>query len=182
MRYDFYANLPKFSVRRALGDLSGKLSPPRRHPTYFADFKAAGMVPVFDNGIDNHGRMWIFERKDAPGGTAVVFGDSFSKNMVPWLSLAFKRLFYVHSAASIDPLILELERPQAVFLQTNARFVISAPSSALSTRAAIAKKVTMLDDSGRQVLVQHMTSQRDEPYKEWMREILDGVLADGVGT
>jgi len=177
MSYDFYANLPKFAVRNAIGDLSGKLSPPRRHPTYFAEFKAAGMIPVFDNGIDNHGRIWIFERSEAPGKTAVVFGDSFSKNMVPWLSLVFKRLVYVHSAAAIDPAILQLERPEAVFMQTNGRFVVNSPSSSLSARATIEKKIATLDDSARELLARKMDVARDEPYKKWIQEILGGIAA-----
>jgi hypothetical protein len=181
VQYDFYANLPKFSVRKAIGDLTGTLSPPRRHPTYFAEFKAAGMIPVFENGIDNHGRIWVFERSDACGETAVVFGDSFSKSMVPWLSLVFKRLVYVHSATSIDPAILQLERPQAVFLQTNGRFVVSAPSSDLDTRSIIAKKVAALDDVGREVLASRVEAQRDEPYKKWMQEVLRSAILISLG-
>ena len=180
MKYDFYANMPKFSMRKAIGDLSGKLAPPRFHPAYFADFKDAGMVPVFDNGIDNHGRIWIFERAEAQGGTAVVFGDSFSKNMVPWLSLVFKRLVYVHSAAAIDPAILHIERPQAVFLQTNSRFVVNAPSYAHSVKATIAKKVGTLGASALEQLAGKVEAAADEPYKEWMQEILGSVMAGAV--
>lgn len=175
--FDFFEAMPKFALRSVTGDLGNKITPVLRYPTYLAEFNAAGMSIGFNNGIDNHGRIWIFERENALGGTAVVFGDSFSKNMVPWLSLVFKRLLYVHAAASIDPTILAEERPDVVILQTNSRFVVNAPHATLSTKNVIAKKVAALTPSDLDRLAAVVHAQPEEPYKGWMLELTEAASA-----
>lgn len=171
--FDFSEVMPKFALRSVTGDLGSKITPPLRYPTYLAEFKAAGMSIGFNNGIDNHGRIWIFERENAPRGTVVVFGGSSSKNVVPWLSLVFKRVLYVHAAASIDPTILTQERPDVVILQTNSRFVVKAPQATLNTKNVIAKKVSALTPSDWERLSTVVHAQSEELYKGWMLELLE---------
>ena len=173
MPFDFEESSPKYCMRSATGDLGSHMEPPRRHDGFFAEFNDAGMSVAFDNGIANHGRIWLYEREQASGGIAVVFGDSFAKNVVPWLSLSFKRLVYVHSAAAIDPKVLALEQPDVLILQTNSRFVVTAPAVDLDTKTVIAKKVNVLPSMEKERLAEMLTAQPDAPYKEWMQHILD---------
>jgi hypothetical protein len=169
---NYERSMPKFSLRVAAGDLSSKLVPPRKLPNFHAEFAAANMLPMFDNGIRNHGRIWIYEASNTKTDlTAMVFGDSFSTNTVPWLSMVFKRLVYVHSAASIDQEMIDIENPDVVILQTNSRFLVNAPQARLSTRSVIATKVAELSPEERKALQVHMTRQPQEPYKAWLPDL-----------
>jgi len=112
------------------GDLGNKSTPKRTGSSFFLKDNPRASNLVFDNGIPNHGRVWIFENKNAPINRKVaIFGDSFSINMASVLSLIYRRVFYAHTAAQPDMNVISLEKPDHIILQTNQRFITTPPSA-----------------------------------------------------
>lgn len=83
---------------------------------------------IFDNMINNHGRMWIFENPASEGPTALLFGDSFNIYGAKWLAERFRRLVYIHSVSADETLIRE-EMPGVVIGEVVERFLIIPPEN-----------------------------------------------------
>jgi alginate O-acetyltransferase complex protein AlgJ len=115
------------------GDLGSKLCPPI---LCYVPVLIQDSIPVrktFDNGVHNHGRIWIFENSEISSSSkCIVFGDSFSINLVPWLACLYSRVVYCHTSAGVDISVLKHESPCNVVLQTNSRFVGVVPSASYS--------------------------------------------------
>lgn len=128
------------------GDLGIKLLPPQSAPTEFLDGPAAEEGAVFDNRLPNIGRVIVF-RAEAPvlEGTMLVFGASSAYPMLKVLKRLFARTVFVHSAAQIDPAVVAHERPAALLLQSNGRFLVQPPTAGFDLRAAVAYKLTEAD-------------------------------------
>jgi alginate O-acetyltransferase complex protein AlgJ len=113
--------------REVAGDLGSKLEPPVRAPTLRAELAQHRSRLVFDNGVKNHGRVMIFEQ-EAPGKpSAVVFGESFTHQLLVFLKESFRRLVFAHTSMMISELILH-EKPDVVINVPLERFVIRVPS------------------------------------------------------
>ncbi|WP_020654765.1 alginate O-acetyltransferase AlgX-related protein [Massilia niastensis] len=163
----------RYRLEMRTGDLGSKLNPPVRYPMYVAGFGQTPARLVFDNGITNHGKILAYENTEAPvDARAVLFGDSFSVNMVRWLSLVFRRIVLVHSAASVDPEVLEVENPDYVIAQTNARFVVSPAVFDLDSRNVVREKIGGFSAQERAALEEHISRQPDVAYKGWILDAL----------
>jgi hypothetical protein len=115
------------------GDLGSKMDPKVDCHIAKLDLSTLPIKRVFDNGVHNHGRIWIFEGLNSVSDvTLLVFGDSFATNLSPWLACLYSRVVYCHTSAGIDISILRREAPCHVILQTNSRFVGVVPSCAYS--------------------------------------------------
>jgi len=140
----------KYTILQRAGDLGGKFSPKRIFPVATADFFSVRERIVFDNGVHNHGCIRVYEQPDFPEDrSCIVFGDSFSANLVPWIVLQFKRLVFVHSASAFDQELIKFEQPTHVILQTNSRFIIIPPNSLFSIREVLRKKFKSVNSMTR---------------------------------
>ncbi len=172
----------RYSIMKRAGDLGGKLSPPKTFAVATADFTAANEALVFDNQIHNHGRIRIYESRASKNSdlTCVCFGDSFSVNLVPWLSPYFRRLVYVHSAAAPDDDLLAAERPTHVVFQTNSRFIIIPPKVTGNLKASVAAKLGLLSNEKRNALAIHLREQLSKPsnnvfYLQFMLTMIESI-------
>ncbi|MDQ7990022.1 MAG: hypothetical protein REI09_10370 [Candidatus Dactylopiibacterium sp.] len=130
-----------FKVVDYEGDLGGKVMPAVKAPTEFLDAPHVWSLASFDNLLPNFGHVAVFASPDAPWQeTLVVFGSSSSVQMLRFLHRLFRRLVFVHGAGSISREVLAHERPAYVLLQTNARFIVQAPSADFDLRGMIAGK------------------------------------------
>lgn len=133
----------RYRVVERSGDLGLRYTPPLRHACLEVD-EVASATPQYDNGVSNHGRIWIFESPlPVHEACCLVFGDSFGVQLIKTLVPVFRRLVYVHTAAAVDLSILEHERPNFVVLQLASRFIVTAPSpiGAYSVRNSIRPKL-----------------------------------------
>jgi len=108
------------------GDLGSKLDPPvaSRRPLPAMPRVRASLV--YDNAVQNHGRVKVFER-DLPGGpTCIVFGESFAEGLLIFLRESFRRLVFVHTSMLI-PEVVEREQPDVVLGIPIERFLVRAP-------------------------------------------------------
>ncbi|WP_306132859.1 hypothetical protein [Roseivivax marinus] len=138
----FASHLPtSFKDHRRFGDLGGKLTP-QQSGTFLVLDPAEHVPPSYSNGIDNHGRIWVYDSTQAPvAETLVLFGDSYSVSLSAILARVFKRVVYVYSAASTNRTVLDHEKPKYVLCQTNQRFVTGAPLVNEDLEAKLSRKL-----------------------------------------
>jgi SGNH hydrolase-like domain, acetyltransferase AlgX len=112
--------------REAKGDLGSKVRPdPVVGTTIAPTLKNPSGRLVSDNEVFNHGRVACFEQAGT-GLRCVVFGESFTPFMLPFLKETFQRLVFVHTSMFV-PEILEQERPDVVLSLPTERFLIRVP-------------------------------------------------------
>ena len=123
----------RFTQVVSSGDLGSKMDPKVLCHIANVDSSTLPIKKVYDNGVHNHGRIWIYDGlNNDSGSTLIVFGDSFGTNLSPWLACLYSRLVYCHTSAGIDISILRKEGPCHVLLQTNSRFIGVVPSCSYS--------------------------------------------------
>jgi hypothetical protein len=108
------------------GDLGRKLSPERRSVQVRARVLEPAARLVSDNRVWNRGRHAVFECRAAPETRCLVFGDSFTYALLPFLAESFRRLVLAH-LPTIDFGLVLRERPQVVVSVMNERFLIEVP-------------------------------------------------------
>lgn len=123
---DPYAHDYYWKVRP--GDLDSKLEEYPVGKQLYARFLEPEIS--FDSELVNRGRLIVLRNPDAPGGTLVIFGDSFGNRMQLMLRDSFRRIVYVHGH-SIESEILRIEKPDYVLAEMAERFVVNPPSDPL---------------------------------------------------
>lgn len=108
------------------GDLGSKLYPHATGITVRAGLAAHKATQVFDNRVENHGRVIVFEQDWPEGPTCVVFGESFVQNLLLFLKESFRRLVFVHTSMLVSE-VLEVERPDVVLTVPLERFLARIP-------------------------------------------------------
>gem|GEM_PF-3592709 len=108
------------------GDLGSKLDPPMVSNRLLPDIKGVEASLVLDNGVQNHGRVKVFERAGSGGPTCVVFGESFAEALLIFLRESFQRLVFVHTSMFVRE-IVERERPDVVLSIPTERFLLRPP-------------------------------------------------------
>jgi alginate O-acetyltransferase complex protein AlgJ len=125
--------------RATEGDLGSKVSPnPIVGTTIAPALKEHRGRLISDNEVLNHGRVAVFEQPGA-GLRCVLFGESFTPFMFPFLKETFQRLVFVHTSMFVTK-ILEQERPDVILSLPTERFLIRVPndSNALAELRATA--------------------------------------------
>jgi alginate O-acetyltransferase complex protein AlgJ len=163
-----------YRVQPYAGDLGVKLLPPRTAPTEFLAGPAPEAGAGLDNGLPNIGRVLVFESEAAPyEGTLLVFGASSAYPMLKYLKRLFGRVVFIHSAGHVDPHIVEHERPAALLLQSNGRFLIQPPRTDFSLVSAVQTKLAEGGDMARrrasQLLAQGPHSALDLLYLDMLK-------------
>jgi len=108
------------------GDLGIKRRLPAKSPHLFAYPRHPDARLVSDNMVEGTGNVIVTESPVAPRETCVVFGDSYSFGLLPFLSETFGRLVFAQAPA-LDMGLIERERPRLVLTVTTERFLLDVP-------------------------------------------------------
>ncbi|AXT39019.1 hypothetical protein D1814_10150 [Alteromonas sp. BL110] len=124
------------------GDLGNKLFPPQTYlEQILTSFNYRNNI-VYDNGLPNFGRtMFIYNSNALMNETLLLFGSSSSYSMFNYLNRVFRKVIFFHTAGSIDLSILAKLEPKYLVAQSNARFLVKAPSTSVSIKDIVAEKL-----------------------------------------
>lgn len=170
--------LSSFRVATTYGDLGRKCSPPISGAKLIADYKQCETKKVYDNGISNTGKIWIFENPSASlNKCLIIFGGSSSINLSKLLGSVFKRVIFAHTVATWDQELVDVENPAYVLVQTNQRFLISAPTPERGVWAMANSKIEKFSDAEKiHIKTEHESNSiaGNEYYSEKMKSLLQG--------
>jgi hypothetical protein len=108
------------------GDLGSKVLPrPLKGRTVHGEVIGSESRLTFDNDVQNHGWVRRFE-KPVGSRTCLLFGESFSYHLLPFLNETFDRVVFVHTSMFI-PEVVELEEADVVLSLPLERFLIRVP-------------------------------------------------------
>lgn len=164
----FPSDLPPFRLTMRAGDLAKKLVEPVKSPYFLADFSSTDVSLTFINGIHNHGRVHRYENPSSPSSSRMLlFGDSFSVNLAPWLGLCYREVLYIHTAGSIDTEIVDKFKPDILIAQTNTRFLVRAPIVGLHVPTLIMQKIAKMtaDEFGK--MKKGLATRPESEWKVW---------------
>ncbi|MDH4390389.1 MAG: hypothetical protein QE285_03065 [Aquabacterium sp.] len=157
-----------YRVQVYAGDLGVKLLPPRSAPTEFLDGPAAEEGAVFDNRLPNMGRVLVFEAQLTPFDMRLLlFGASSAYPMLKYLKRLFRRVVFVHSAGHVDQSVVQHEQPQALLLQSTARFLVQPPDLDFALADVVAAKLSesaALRSHAAALLAAHPHRGANAPY------------------
>ena len=111
------------------GDLGRKMIPPEPSTRPIVQYDAASTL-IYDNGIGNNGRVKVFAKPETPGREPVIgliYGDSFSYELVEFLREAFDVCIQVHSF-SFDVDFVKAVQAAYVVSELTERFAFRLPS------------------------------------------------------
>lgn len=144
----------QFRFIKSKGDLGVKISESTYQEIMKADFSSARTLKIFDNKINNRGFIQIYQNPNAViKRNIVVFGDSFSHNMIPYFAMVFSRVVHVLSGASIDYEIVRHEQPDFIICELTTRFLVQAPDSNYSVSQDCKRKIFSMSMSERESFI-----------------------------
>ena len=95
----------------------------------------------FDNQLRNFGRVIIFHRQQPRlNKSLLLFGSSSAYSMFHYLARIFKTVVFIHSAGNVDPEVVKVVQPDYMCMQSNARFIIKAPTVEKTLESYIERK------------------------------------------
>lgn len=172
---------PPFRLTMRAGDLAKKLAEPVKSPHFLADFSATDVSLTFNNGIHNHGRVHRYENPSSPSTSRVLlFGDSFSVNLTPWLGLCYREVLYIHTAGSIDTDIVEKFRPDILIAQTNTRFLVRAPVVGLHVPTLIRQKLAKMTADEFSRMKKGLVARPESEWKAWALALTEAAELDAA--
>jgi len=164
-------NSDVYQRKRLSGDLGSKLFPAQLHnEDRLISFSYREKV-IYDNNIDNFGRViCTFNREALLGESLLVFGSSSSYTMFDYLSRLYTNIVFVHTAGNIDHDVIEAVRPDCLCLQTNARFVVKAPKF----KGSVFEYIKAKKKSGvlKSPTIAETLPEHSVPYIEFFNEML----------
>ena len=107
------------------GDLGFKVEPMETSPALWPRITRPARL-VSDNLVLGTGTLIVTECDAAPESTCLVFGDSFTHQLLAPLSASFRRMVFAQLRFH-DENIVEAERPDVVVGVLNERFLIQPP-------------------------------------------------------
>ena len=114
------------------GDLGLKIEPPESSTSVYVTVRHPKAQFVSDNRVYNLGRRIEYRCDAAPPTRCLVFGDSFSTRLLPYLAEGFARLVFAH-VPTLDYELVEREQADIVICVMNERFLISVPNDVSGT-------------------------------------------------
>jgi hypothetical protein len=115
-----------FADKDVEGDLGHKADPPRTGRKTYAHMLRRGARLVADNCVEHTGRIMVTECGTAPPTRCIVFGDSFTYALLPFLAESFRRMVFTQ-LATVDHELVKSERAEVVISVLNERFLIEPP-------------------------------------------------------
>lgn len=168
----------EYEFRNEVGDLGSKLLPVRSALTEFLRPPSNDIESLFDNKLPNIGRVIVYENIHALyAKKLLIFGASSGYPMLKYLKRIFERVVFVHSAAQVDVDVVEYERPDALLLQSNGRFLVQPPSLNFSLNQAVCIKLNetsaAMKNAIRQILEVGSKSASDNLYRSMLLKAFD---------
>lgn len=156
------------------GDLGNKLTPKVTCRTEVLKSFNYRKSVIYDNGLPNIGRIIIFANKSAPiKEICLTFGSSSSYSMFSYLSRIFESYIFIHTAGNIDPELVEKVKPDYLVTQTNARFVVQAPTVEYSVSQAIREKITSLSKEEKSKTIKNRLNNNKETLRRLQLDHLE---------
>tara|TARA_R110001583_G_scaffold119280_1_gene270622 strand:- start:858 stop:2186 length:1329 start_codon:yes stop_codon:yes gene_type:complete len=168
----------QYKESTVIGDLGNKIYPPRSAiERVLASFSYRKTV-IYDNQLANFGRVMLLANSTAlHPAKCVLFGSSSSYTMLDYFSRLFSEIVFIHSAGNIDLNLIEIEQPDYIVAQTNARFVVIAPILGYDLHTVIKAKLNELTDDEKQDAItksaqwlQKTNTERTEHYHRLMTQ------------
>lgn len=106
------------------GDLSFKLG--RTQQRVIGELRFPGARLVDDNCISGSGALVRTECPDAADVSCLLFGDSYSYDVMTFLAESFRRCTFAHTA-TFDPGLAAEERPDVILSMVAERFLVHPP-------------------------------------------------------
>lgn len=117
-----------FHAASEWGDLASKLDPPQMTLCLRAQLDGADATCVYDNKVRNNGHLRVYRRTSPSASTrALVFADSFARNIEKFLVNTFAETVLVHSSRRFDFAFAETVAPDIVLTLGVERFAIDPP-------------------------------------------------------
>jgi len=118
-----------YDAKEGFGDLGRKVYPPASAKEDVLNSYNYRTNVLFDNNLANFGRIILIHNESAlHNSTLLFFGSSSAYSMFHFISRIFQTVIFVHTAGNIDQKLIEETTPDYICMQTNARFVVRAPS------------------------------------------------------
>lgn len=143
----------KYRQKRVNGDLGIKTFPPQAHKEDVLTGYRYKHHVAYDNGLPNFGRVIVIHNPDATyQKRCLILGSSSAYSMLAYVSRIFSELVLVHCAGNMDEQVVADVAPDALLLQTNARFVVRAPECGYSLEGEMVSKLARLGKAERSKL------------------------------
>ncbi|WP_370598715.1 hypothetical protein [Escherichia coli] len=165
-----------FNVKRISGDLGSKVPQIITQDILKADYSSIDKYKVFDNKILNRGWIRVYENeKSLRKEKVIIFGDSFSTIMVPYLASIFNKVIAIVSGARIDYEILENENPDYIICELTTRFLIQSPDKNYSVSDDCLRKINNMAENERDTYINDIVQDTTDKYKFFLQKTLSDV-------
>ena len=167
----------EYEVLNTVGDLGVKIGPGFTAPTEFLKGPPPEGGAGYDNRLPNFGRVLVYEQDAAPyPQRLLMFGASSSYPMLKYLKRLFRRVVFVHSAAQVDPRVVEHEHPDFLLLQSNARFLVQAPHLGFDLAHTMKAKLAEASPAIKAHAVELVATTSQQPAYGWYAAMLANAL------
>jgi hypothetical protein len=116
----------RFEEGVAVGDLGFKVEPEEASTRMLATVERPRARLVSDNRVPGSGALVITECEQAPATTCLVFGDSFTHQLLPFFAASFGRMVFAQ-LAFMDEGLVDIEEPDVVITVLNERYLMRTP-------------------------------------------------------
>lgn len=131
-----------FYPKELVGDLGNKTFPPARHAEDVLKGYSYRRYIVYDNLLANFGRVLVIRNNEAYiPAHLLILGSSSAYSMLDYVSRIFGCVTLIHTAGNVDIDLVKQLAPDFLLTQTNARFVVRAPTLSYSLAEGIAEKL-----------------------------------------
>lgn len=162
-----------FNMECKTGDLSYRLPTLPRENRLIADFSSVKLLQVFNNNINNTGKLIVFENPAATTNKKIiVFGDSFSANMIPYFVKEFTRVVFVHSCSNVDYDILDHESPDFIFCEITTRFIVQPPSKTYDVSDVCKIKIDDMSLKDKNFYIDDLMTSNDLKHNFYTKKTL----------
>lgn len=168
-----------FNIKKLNGDLGSKLPQLTVQDIMIADFSSAKKLKTFDNKIINRGWIQVYENTNSHNSEKViVFGDSFSVNMVPYLVNNFRTVIHVLSGARIDYDIVRHEQPDYVICEITTRFLIQSPDLDYSVSDDCFRKINSMPKQEKVSYIEELTSNGKNELEFYLNKTIFNIIRE----
>lgn len=131
-----------FYAKQMVGDLGNKVFPPARYAEDVLIGFSYRKHVVYDNQLPNFGRVIVVRYADAlHDGHLLILGSSSAYSMLDYACRLFSCVTLIHTAGNVDVELVKQLKPDYLLTQTNARFIVRAPTLSYSLVESIAEKL-----------------------------------------
>lgn len=151
-----------FYTRDVVGDLGNKIFPPAKHAEAVLKNYSYRKFVTYDNQLPNFGRVVVIQQPAAiRDAHLLVLGSSSAYSMLNHLTRVFSTVTLIHTAGNVEPQLVKELAPDFLIVQTNARFVVRAPTCDYCLVTSMTEKLGLLSDEAWQQQGEDVAKQAD---------------------